>query len=168
MPAAPDEGRQRMFALRLVRLIEDHADQLSEGLIRKLANCDACSDLLVSVPTHELKHRAYEIYRNVTDWLLTKTESEIEERYIGLGTRRAHQGVPYSQMLYALHATKEHLWEFLRQEGFLEARDLIGEIDLLYSLERFFDRAAYFASVGYESARARDIAQALSGHADAR
>ncbi len=153
-----------MFALRLVRLIEDHADQLSEGLIRKLKDSEACSDLLSSVPASELKQRAYEIYRNVTDWLLTKTESEIEERYIGLGARRAHQGVPYSQMLYALHATKEHLWEFLRQEDLLQPTDLIGEIDLLYSTGRFFDRAAYFSSVGYENARDREVAHASATH----
>jgi len=123
---------------------------------------------LTLVPAAELKHRAFEIYRNVTDWLITKTESEIEERYMGLGARRAHQGVPFSQMLYALHATKENLWAFLRQEGVLEPSELVGEIDLLYSLERFFDRAAYFASVGYENVRDREVAQALSGQHQAR
>jgi len=50
----------------------------------------------------------------------------------------------------------------LRQEGLLEPTELIGEIELLYSLERFFDRATYFAAVGYEGARARDVAQALA------
>lgn len=149
-----------MFAHRLVGLIELHADQLSEGLIRKLKDSEACSDLLSLVPDSELKHRTFEIYRNVTEWLLTKTEAEIEERYLGLGARRAHQDVPFSQMLYAIQATKEHLWEFLRQEGLLEPSELIGEIELLYSLERFFDRAVYFAAVGYESARAREVAHA--------
>jgi hypothetical protein len=150
-----------MFALRLIRLIEDHADQLSQGLILRLQSSEVCSELLSLVPAHELKQRAYEIYHNATEWLLAKTESEIEERYVGLGARRAHQGVPYSQMLYALQTTKEHL--FLRQEGLLEPTDLIGEMDLLYSLERFFDRAAYFSSVGYESAREGEIAHALAG-----
>ena len=56
-----------MIALRLVRLIEDHTDQLSESLQRKLKNSDACSDLLSIVPNSELRHRAYEIYRNVTN-----------------------------------------------------------------------------------------------------
>ena len=28
--------------------------------------------------------------------------------------------------------------------------ELIGELDLLHSLERFFDRVLYFASIGYE------------------
>ena len=142
-----------MFALRLIRLIEQHADRLSEDLICKLKDRGTCAELLSRVPAAELKHRAYEIYRNVTDWLITKTESEVEERYLGLGARRAHQGVPFSQMLYALQATKENLWGFLRQEGVLEPTELIGEIDLLFSLERFFDGAAYFASLGYESAR---------------
>jgi hypothetical protein len=151
-----------MIAHRLVRLIEQHADKLSEGLMRKLKNSEACGGLISLVPDNELKRRAYEIYHNVAEWLLTKTESEIEERYLGLGTRRAHQDVPYSQMLYALQATKEHLWDFLRQEGVLEPNELIGEIDLLYSLERFFDRAAYFAAVGYEGARAREVARALA------
>ena len=153
-----------MFAHRLVRLIEEHADKLSEGLIRKLRNSEACSDLISLVPDAELKHRTFEIYHNVTEWLLMKTESEIEERYLGLGARRAHQDVPYSQVLYALHTTKEHLWEFLRHEGVLEPSELIGEVELLYSLERFFDRAAYFAAVGYEGARARQVAHALATH----
>jgi len=151
-----------MFAHRLVRLIEAHAEKLAEGLLRKLKESEACGDLLAQVPDAELQRRSFEIYRNVTEWLLTKTESEIEERYIGVGARRAHQDVPFSQLLYAIQMTKEYLWEFLRQEGLLEPTELIGEIELLYSLERFFDRAAYFASVGYEGARARQVAHALT------
>lgn len=154
-----------MFALRLVRLIEDHADQLARDLIKKLKNGDACSQLLTLVPASELQDRAYEIYHNVNEWLLSKTESEIEERYLGLGARRAQQDVPFSQMLYAIQAVKEHLWEFLRQEGLFEPQELLGEMDMLYSLERFFDRVSYFAAVGYEGSRARQMAHALADHA---
>ena len=65
--------------------------------------------MLRRVPPDELKRRAHEIYRNLADWLSSKTESEIEERYIGLGVRRARQGVPFSEFLWALSATKECL-----------------------------------------------------------
>ena len=153
-----------MFALRLVRLIEDHADQLSEGLLKKLKQSEACNDLLASVPPAELKNRTYEIYRHVSDWLLTKTESEVEERYIGLGARRAQQDVPYSQMLYAIQTVKEHLWEFLRQEGLFEPQELLGEFEMLFSLDHFFDRLLYFAAVGYEAARVRQVVHALARH----
>jgi len=140
-----------MFALRLVQLIEHNADKLAEGLIQKLKHSDSCSELLASVPAHELKDRAFEIYRNLTDWMLNKTESEVEERYIGIGARRAHQGVPFSQFLYAIHATKENLWDFVQQEGLLEPGDLIAQMELLRAMEHFFDRALYFASIGHES-----------------
>jgi len=153
-----------MFALRLVRLVEDHADQLADNLLKKLRASESCNDLLTLVPDSELKNRAYEIYRHASEWLLSKTEAEIEERYLGLGARRAQQDVPFSQMLYAIHTVKENMWDFLRNEDFMEAQDLIGGMELLYSLERFFDRVIYFASVGYEGARARQVANALAEH----
>jgi hypothetical protein len=151
-----------MFALRLVRLAEEHADQLAESLLKKLKASESCNDLLALVPDSELKNRAYEIYRHMGEWLLSKTESEVEERYLGLGARRANQDVPFSQMLYAIQTVKENLWDFLRNEDFMEAQELLGEMELLYSLERFFDRVIYFASVGYEGARARQVAHALA------
>lgn len=141
-----------MLALRLIQLIETHADRLSEGLVRKLKNSPECKELLAYVPAHELQHRAFEIYRNLSDWVLTKTESEVEERYMGLGARRAHQNLPFSQILFAIHATKQYLWEYLQQEGLLEPDELIGEMELLRSMERFFDCSLYFACLGYEDA----------------
>ena len=146
-----------MFALRLVQLIEHNADKLSEGLIQKLKHSNCCSELFASVPAHELKDRTFEIYRNLTDWMLNKTQSEVEERYVGIGARRAHQGVPFSQFLYAIHATKENLWDFIQQEGLLEPGDLIGQMDLLRSMEHFFDRALYFASLGHESVMQNEL-----------
>lgn len=142
-----------MFPVRLMQLIESHADILAEGLLRKLKNSDQCQELVRRVPGEELKKRAHEVYLHISDWLLSKTESEIEERYIGLGVRRARQGVPFSELLWTINTVKEHLWEFLEQEGLLEQPiDLYGDREMLQSLERFFDRALYFAAIGYENA----------------
>lgn len=140
-----------MFTLRLVQLVEHNADKLSEGLMSKLKRSECCNELLASVPEHEMKQRTFEIYRNLTDWLEKKTEAEVEERYIGIGSRRARQGVPFSQFLFAVHATKENLWDFLLQEGLLEPGELISQMELLRAMEHFFDRALYFASIGYDS-----------------
>jgi hypothetical protein len=86
-----------MFSLRLVHLIQDHADRLSEGLLARLGRSGRCVDLLSSVPPPELQNRTYEIYHDLTDWILNKTGSEIKDTYLGIGARRAHQGVPFSQ-----------------------------------------------------------------------
>lgn len=47
---------------------------------------------------------------------------------------------------------------------FMESQELLGEMELLSSLERFFDRVSYFAAVGYEGARARQVVHALAEH----
>jgi hypothetical protein len=118
------------------------------------------------VPSDELRRRSHEIYRNLNDWLRNKTESEIEERYIGLGIKRAKQGVPYSDLLWAVSATKEHLWEFMQAEGlFAEPVDMLGGMDLLHSLDRFFDCILYFSAVGYQNARQIESEQARHSHA---
>lgn len=144
-----------MLGLRMVRLIERHSDQLAEGLMKKLRSSDRTAGFR-QVATEELRDAAREIYRNLGDWLLTKTESDIEVRYTQIGARRATQGVPVQQFLWAVLLSKEHLWGFLQREGLAEGPvELFGELELLQLLDHFFDRALYYAVVGYEHARSR-------------
>ncbi|HZL67305.1 MAG TPA: hypothetical protein VFC29_08240 [Candidatus Limnocylindrales bacterium] len=82
--------------------------------------------------------------------------------------KRARQGVPYTDLLWAVSTTKEYLWEFMLVEGlFAEPIDLFGEIDLLHSMDRLFDRILYFAAKGYERARQVESEHATPQHAAA-
>ena len=140
-----------MFALRMIQLIESHAGKLATELMNRLRASEKCRELVRNVPASELEMRTHEIYRHLSDWLLLKTELEIEEQYVGLGLRRAQQGVPFSDFLYALTCTKECLWEYLEREGLLEDPvELLGDLILLQALGRFFDRIAYSSAVGFE------------------
>lgn len=142
-----------MLALRLVHLIERHSDELSDGLIRKILMSERARGVR-QVPTSELHERSHEIYRNLSDWLMTKTENEIENVYRRLGARRQEQGVALADLCWAIQLTKEHLWEFLEREGIYGgAHEIFGELELLRSLDQFFDRAVYHAAAGYEQAR---------------
>ncbi len=142
-----------MFATRLVQLIESHAEKLSEGAMQKIRESNRCSDLLRKVPEDELKRRSYEVFRNLNSWVVDSTEAEIEERYIALGMRRSRQGVPFSSLFWALTIIKEYLWEHMAAEAFVEQPvDLLGELDLMRHIGQFFDRALYFAFIGYEIA----------------
>jgi hypothetical protein len=143
-----------MLALRLVHLIESHSDELADGLIRKLHTSDRMRDLR-RVPSAELHARCHEIYRNLSSWLLNKTEADIEQTYTPLGARRAQQGVSLAHLIWAILQTKEHLWDFLDREGLPgSAQDVYGELELLRQLDQFFDRAIFFAAEGHEHARA--------------
>lgn len=140
-----------MLATRLVRLIEAHAEQLSEGVIHKLEQDAMCAELR-KVPEEELRLRSYEIYRNLSNWLLGRSH-EVQDLYMEIGERRAKQGVAFSHVLYAISATKEQLWEFLESEGVIvKPVELFGEMELFRLLDQFFDRALYFAAIGYERA----------------
>jgi len=149
-----------MLAMRLVRLIELHADQLSHGLAHKLAQDPHCADLQ-RVPLQELSARTYEIYRNLSDWLLYKTEHELERVYTEVGVRRAMQHVAFSHLLYAITATKEQLWTFLQDEGVVtKPVELFAEMELFRLLDQFFDKALYYLAAGYESVRVETTAAA--------
>ena len=140
-----------MIALRLVRLIESHSEQLTDSLLHKLERSSRAADLR-KVPMHELRERAGEIYRNLSDWLLTKTEDDIERVYTPLGRRRAEQGIDLSALCWALMMTEENLWDFLEMEGMREKPlEILGGFELLRLLDLFFDQAIYFATLGYES-----------------
>jgi hypothetical protein len=152
-----------MFAARLVQLIEAHADRLSAGLVHRLKTSERCSELMHKVPADEVDRRTREVFHNLADWLVSRTESEIEERYVGLGARRARQGVPFSHFFWAMSMTKEFLWEYLWTEGLLEEPvELWGEMELLHSLELFFDRALYFAATGYENVHRAETVHAVA------
>lgn len=139
-----------MIALRLVRLIEAHSDELAHGLIRKFESCRKCEELR-NVPRQELENRAREIYHNLGEWLLSKTESDIEDNYTAIARRRADQGVSLSAVLWALILTQDHLWEFIHEEGFANSGiGLHAGFELMQLTNQFFERAMYYVAKEYE------------------
>jgi hypothetical protein len=142
-----------MMAYRLVRLIETHSDALTAGLLDKVEHSELTRSYR-NVPV-EVKERVGEIYRHLGDWLLGKSAFDIKQRYEEIGARRARQGVPLSELIWAIVLTKQNLWDFLKQESLLERPvEVFGELEVLQLLEQFFDRAIYYASVGHERATA--------------
>jgi len=148
-----------MIALRLVHLIESHSEQLAEGLLAKLQRSTRAAELR-RVPPSEIRVRTREVYCNLSDWILTKTEGDIERVYVPLGRRRAEQGVSLSALCWALMMTEENLWDFLELEGMREKPlEILGGFELLRLLDQFFDQAVYFATLGYESYWKEKLAQ---------
>jgi hypothetical protein len=140
-----------MIALRFVRLIETHSEELAQGLIEKFLTSSRTTDMR-KVPAGELRERSGEILRQLGEWLLTKTDIDIEKRYFEIGRRRASQGVSLSDYCWAIVLTKKHLWEFLQEQAFMHNPvELYGEMELLRLLDEFFDRALCFAAEGYEN-----------------
>ena len=150
-----------MLAYRLVRLIETHSDGLAAGLLKKVHDSEFSRDY-AKVPSEDLQQRVYEIYRHLGDWLLGKNETAIKDRYREIGARRAQQQVPLSQLVWVIVLTKENLWEYLKHEAGMERpTEVFGELEMLQLLDQFFDRAIFYASLGYEQACAKAEASAV-------
>jgi hypothetical protein len=118
--------------------------------MRKLDASDKCSDLR-NVPRHEVEERSREIYQHLSEWLVNKTEADIERLYREIARRRFEQGVSLSQLYWAFVITKEHLWDYLIHEGALETPlDLRAGFELIRLMEQFFETAIYYVSLEYE------------------
>jgi hypothetical protein len=145
------EAGRGFLNMHLIRLIETNSENLANGLWSRIGNSLRLREYRDRVPKEELRQRAYEIYRNLGEWLQNKSENDVEHRYVAVGERRAEQGVPLSQLALAIFATKEHLWEHITDEALTDrAIDLLQMLELSRSVEKFFDRAVYFATIGYE------------------
>jgi hypothetical protein len=86
-----------MVALKLVRLIEKHSEELVQGLAEQIRTSARMCDFR-KIPPAELELAAAEVYRNLGAWLLQKTEDDIES---GLG-QSPHAAQPRESVCISL------------------------------------------------------------------
>ena len=141
-----------MISTKLVSMIEDHAEPLTAGLVgdlRQNPRTTAYHHFSVS----ELHDRAYEVYHHLNKWIVRESEGQIEATYTALGRSRRHEGIPLSQVVFALMLTKDHLLTYVKRAGLSDsALQLYQELDLDRMVTQFFDRAVYYSVLGYEQA----------------
>lgn len=140
-----------MLSDGLVRMIQDHAEALTRSLVNDLKT-NKRTEHYHHLTSEELHHRTYSVYRNLEHWLTSETETAIESAYTELGRLRHREGVPISEVVYALILTKRHLREYIRHSGLSDsAVDLHREAELQQLIGLFFDKAIYYTVKGCEA-----------------
>ena len=144
-----------MLSDRLVRMIEQHAEELTRALVENLqSNLHTASYHRLSRGT--IHDRAYNVYKDLGLWLNSKAEGDIEASYTELGKEREAEGIPISEVVYALTLTKYHLRDYIRAAGLVgSAVELHQEQELHHVLGHFFDKAIYYTVRAYERAANR-------------
>lgn len=139
-----------MLSARLVRRIEEHAEELTRGLLNDLGS-NPRTPAYHRLSREELHRRVYEVYRNLGRTLGEESDENIQATYDALGRRRCQEGVPLHEVVFALILTKHHLRDYIRSAGIVDsAVDLYQEEELHIRVGRFFDKAIYFTVKGYE------------------
>lgn len=156
-----------MLGIKFARLIERESDKLAESLVHQLQDNDRTQSFRKIHPA-ELRDDVHELYYHLTEWLVTKTEGDVEKRQARLGAYRAAQQIPIEEFLWALTLSKRNLFEFLRREvpadGPLE---MMFEMEFLQSVDEFFDRATYHAITGHIHHQAKEHAKTSPLHTHA-
>ena len=139
-----------MLSVRLVHTIENHAEELTRGVLEDLQTNPRTLGYR-RFPREELHHRVYTVYRHLGQWLEHTAEDRIEAAYGELGRQRCAEETPLSEVVYALLLTKYHLRDYIRSHGLVDsAVEIYQEQELHRLVGRFFDRAIYHAVRGYE------------------
>jgi hypothetical protein len=139
-----------MLSARLVRLIEDNAEQLTRAVIDELLR-NPRTPAYHKLTREEIRHRVYDVYHNLGNWLGHESEDVIEAFYTRLGRERAADNIPLSEVICALTSTKNHLFEYARSAGMVDSVvDLYEQQELRLLVSGFFDRAIFYTARGYE------------------
>ena len=141
-----------MLSDSLVQMIEDHAEQLTRGLVDDLKSNKRTTHYH-HLTGDELHRRTYDVYRHLGHWIASKTEEAVASSYTELAKTRYAEGIPLNEVVYALILTKYHLREYIRFSGLSDsAIDLHREMELQQLVGQFFDKAIYYTVRGFEHA----------------
>jgi len=158
-----------MLGANLLLLIQVHAAALTQAVVKDLMTNTRTPTFRRLSPT-DVETRVAALFENLGKWIGSADEGAIQHEYEDMGRTRFRQGVPVSELIYALVVTKGHLRRYIREHGLVDyAGDRIVSEELLpvelhsiqelnYQVGEFFDRALYHLARGYEheaSARAR-------------
>lgn len=155
-----------MISARLVELIQNHAPRLTEDVVNDLVS-NAETTGFRAVPRIELEARIFEICHHLGDWIAARADQAVQAEFEEWGSRRFGQGIPLSQVVYAVILLKRHLRRYIRDHGLIESSfprvegdyvlpmHLISLQELDGMVSEFFDKAVHHLTRGYESAAGR-------------
>lgn len=142
-------------------MIENHAEELTRGVIQDLKS-NSKTPSMHDLSDRALHDQSYEVYRHLGRWLTQLSEEAIKTFYFKMAEVRYEEGIPESEVIYALILKKYHLWDYIRTSGVVDsAVDLLQEQELQHLIGRFFDKAIYYTARGYEAASQGEPVEAM-------
>jgi hypothetical protein len=154
-----------MLGSRLLLLIQAHAGSLTHDVVTDLMTNERTPAFRRLNPA-DVETRVAALFYNLGKWIGDADEDAVQAEYEDLGRTRFREGVPVSELVYALVITKNHMRRYIREHGLVDfAGDRIVPEELLpielhsiqelnYQVGEFFDRALYHLARGFEHAAA--------------
>jgi hypothetical protein len=150
-----------MIAAKLVELIEIHASQLTGDVTRELVTSERTRGFRAVRP-QDLEERIFQIVHHLGNWIGHPRSESVQVEFAGWGRRRFDQGIPLSEIVYAVIVLKQHMSRYILDNGLVDASfprvdgdyvlpmHLNSLQDLNIRVGQFFDEAIYHLARGYE------------------
>jgi hypothetical protein len=152
-----------MLGARLLQLIHSNAGPLSREVVDELMTNERTAAFR-GLNRADVETRVSAVFYGLSKWLDDADHDAVRDEYEEMGRTRFRQGVPASELVYALVITKSHLRRYIREHGLVDfAGDRVAPQELLplelhsiqdfnYRVGEFFDAALYHLARGYEAA----------------
>jgi hypothetical protein len=150
-----------VIAAKLVELIEIHARQLTSDVAHDLTTNERTQGFR-AVRLPDLEQRIFQILNHLGNWIGDPRSGKVQAEFTDWGRRRFDQGIPLSELIYAVIILKQHLRRYISDNGLVDASFPRVETDYvlplhMHSLQelnarvgQFFDEALYYLAHGYE------------------
>jgi hypothetical protein len=150
-----------MIAAKLVELIEVHAPYLTGDIARDLVT-NMRTPGFRAVRKQELDERIFQILNHLGNWIGDPLATMVQAEFTHWGRRRFDQGIPLSELIFAVIIIKQHLRRYISDNGLVDAAFPRVESDYILPLHlhglqelnarvgQFFDEALYQLACGYE------------------
>jgi hypothetical protein len=155
-----------MISAKLIELIEIHATRLAADVAQDLRSNPRTVGFR-SVPQDDLERRVFQLFHHLGNWIGNPKSERVEAEFVDWGRRRFGQGIPLSEIVYAIVILKQHLRRYIRDNGLVDAAfpridgdyvlpmHLHSLHDLNVRVGEFFDEALYYLTRGYEAEEKR-------------
>lgn len=155
-----------MIAARLVEMIEIHASRLTTDVADDLVTNDRTRGFR-AVRRSDLERRVFDIFHHLGNWIANPSAERVRAEFADWGKQRFGQGIPLSEVVYAVMLLKRHLRQYIRDHGLVDAafprveREYVLPLhlqslqDLHTQVDEFFDEALHALATGYEAAARR-------------
>ena len=147
---------------RLVEVIESRADEIAKTWYRYVKDSQYTPSIGM-IPEQDALKMATDVYRKLGYWLMRTHGHEVKETYHRFGERLYWKHFRMEEVVMTIVLIKRYLWLYLLEGGLMATRlELYHALELNNKVVLYFDRAIYFAIIGYREARAKDMADKAS------
>ncbi len=142
-----------MLEKRLVEIISDNGTDVAQRWYWDMQESNHVPSLH-RLSEEEGMNMAMDVYDTLSKWLQPPTGVDVKEKYQKFGEDLYRRGFQMEEVVQVLVLLKRYLWLHLLEMGLMTTNlNMYQVLELNNKIVLYYDRAIYFALIGYKEFR---------------